>query len=120
MPSSQYDALGSSQHNSPPLGPSIDRLTSTHSPPHASLAAPFTDPSRLDPLVLVATSFIDPPPPPPPPHVSLDAPSIDPLPHMSLVESSTDPLPLPDMGIDRPSISSSRGIDASSSRGEPR
>ena len=43
-----------------------------------------------------------------------------PLPHVSPVSSSINSPSLPKMGIDKPSISSSKGIDAYSFAGRPR
>ena len=66
----------------------VERPTSTHYPPHASLDAPFTNPPTLlidllplpNPLVLEATPFIDIPHHPPPLHVSRASSSTNPLP----------------------------------------
>jgi hypothetical protein len=124
MPSSEDDAHGPSHHDYPPPSSLLDRPTSPHSPPHASLVAPSIDPPPLslppplDPLMSVATPSID--PLHPYPIVSISTPSINPPPpppHLSLVASSTNPPPPPNMGIGKPSISSSEGICSSSSGG---
>ena len=115
--------------NSPPLSLSVEWPTSPHYSPHASLDASFIDiphllPPPSPPHVSRASSSTNRPPPPPPPlHVSWAFSSIDPPrppPHVSPVPSFTNPPPPLDMVIDRPSISSSRGIDASSFGGRLR